>query len=138
MAKVTRGKPEPDQNQDRNPDSGIRNPDSGIQNPDSGTQIWYPHMGPGPYYGPGPMGAGPGPGHGKAMANTSFGGCGVSPSGEYIFRIKNFLESSFCLWGLPFGGIHFEDSDFFVGCPLYSAWETRLLKGSHDPRLSHD
>ena len=50
--------------------------------------------------------------------------CGVSPSGESIFRILTFLRSYFCLRGLPFGGIHFQDSDFFdelflsVGSPL--------------------
>ena len=50
--------------------------------------------------------------------------CGVSPSGESIFRILTLLNSSFCLWGLPFGGIHFQDSDLLeqlflsVGCPL--------------------
>ena len=39
--------------------------------------------------------------------------CGVSPSEESIFRILIFLRSHFFLWGLPFGGIHFQDSIFF-------------------------
>ena len=41
--------------------------------------------------------------------------CGVSPSGESIFRILTFLKSSFCLRGLPFGGIHFQNPDFCLG-----------------------
>ena len=41
--------------------------------------------------------------------------CGVSPSGESIFRILTFLNSDFYLRALPFGGIHFQNPDFCLG-----------------------
>ncbi len=58
-----------------------------------------------------------GPGHGKAMANTSFGACGVSPAGGIHFQRSNFFRGRRVS---PAGGIHFQKSNFFeaVGSPL--------------------
>ena len=59
--------------------------------------------------------------------------CLRGPSGVSIFRILTFLKSYVCLWGLPFGGIHFENIDLKSSFCLrdFPSWAL----GEHVPGL---